>query len=107
MTVLFMPSNSSHRLRCCSALRTRWQFSSSNWTRIRRFSPFRCIRTLLASRTVFPTCKASLIFLRSRDDVIFVNGSEIADWYAAQERTPIALERSPRGLKYAPALPSG
>ena len=24
--------------------------------------------------------------LRSRDDVIFVNGSEIADWYAAQER---------------------
>jgi len=32
--------------------------------------------------------QGALDLLRSRDDVIFVNGSDIADWYAAQERAP-------------------
>ena len=35
---------------------------SWSWARIQKFSPFRCIRTSPASRTVFPTCMASLIF---------------------------------------------
>jgi allantoinase len=33
-----------------------------------------------------PYLQGVLDLLRSRDDVVFVNGSEIADWYAAQER---------------------
>jgi peptidoglycan/xylan/chitin deacetylase (PgdA/CDA1 family) len=32
-----------------------------------------------------PYLQGVLDLLRSRDDVVFVNGSEIADWYAAQE----------------------
>jgi allantoinase len=33
-----------------------------------------------------PYLQGVLDLLRSRDDVVFVNGSDIADWYAAQER---------------------
>jgi allantoinase len=33
-----------------------------------------------------PYLQGVLDLLRGRDDVVFVNGSEIADWYAAQER---------------------
>jgi peptidoglycan/xylan/chitin deacetylase (PgdA/CDA1 family) len=33
-----------------------------------------------------PYLKGVIDLLHGRDDVIFVNGSEIADWYAAQER---------------------
>jgi hypothetical protein len=35
-----------------------------------------------------PYLQGMLDLLLSRDDVIFVNGSDIADWYAAQEHPP-------------------